>query len=91
MTWRMTFLGLGIYMLLLGLQLLAVDRVTWKHHWLEEPPRIATRFGFPWTPAVPEHPQSVPPHWAPWLLLGSGGIVVIYSFTLPRRLAGAKK
>jgi len=28
-----------------------------------------------------------PPEWAPWSLLSSGAIVILYSFTIPKRMA----
>ena len=32
--------------------------------------------------------QIVPPPWAPWSLLSSGAVMCLYSFTIPRRVAG---
>jgi hypothetical protein len=28
-----------------------------------------------------------PPDWAPWSLLSAGAVVMLYSFTIPRRVA----
>jgi hypothetical protein len=35
-------------------------------------------------------PQKVlnPPAWAPWSLMATGAIVIVYSFTLPKRFMG---
>ena len=30
--------------------------------------------------------QLTPPEWAPWSLLSAGAVVIIYSFTIPRRV-----
>jgi hypothetical protein len=29
-----------------------------------------------------------PPDWAPWSLMGGGAVVVLYSFTIPKRVSG---
>ncbi len=29
-----------------------------------------------------------PPEWAPWSLLAAGAVIIIYSFTIPQRVAG---
>jgi len=39
----------------------------------------------------PTNPQTatrevIPPDWAPWSLLGTGAVVVLYSFSLPQRV-----
>lgn len=70
--WRSFFLALGAYCCLLGLQALAIDKAVLK-------PR--TNSGKVIAPAR----DIVPPDWAPWSLLSAGSVVVLYSFTLPRR------
>ncbi len=30
-----------------------------------------------------------PPDWMPWTLLSVGAVVILYSFTIPRRVAGS--
>ena len=32
--------------------------------------------------------EMIPPEWAPWVLLSVGTVIVLYSFTIPRRVAG---
>jgi hypothetical protein len=32
--------------------------------------------------------ELVPPEWAPWVLLSVGAVIILYSFTIPRRVAG---
>ncbi|PQO29481.1 MULTISPECIES: hypothetical protein [Pirellulaceae] len=29
-----------------------------------------------------------PPDWAPWSMMSSGAIVILYSFTIPKRMNG---
>ena len=69
--WRSLFLALGVATFLLGAEALFITQATLK----------------------PREGQSgisqkviVPPEWAPWSLLASGAVVVLYSFTIPRRV-----
>jgi hypothetical protein len=69
---RSLFLALGVYSCLLGVEALAVERAV-----LKKPE------------GNPSAQQQVvaPPDWAPWSLMGGGAVVVLYSFTIPRRVA----
>jgi hypothetical protein len=69
--WRSFFLAVGAYVCLLGVQALAVERAVLK-------PDVAREAGI--------KQEIVPPDWAPWSLIGGGAVVVIYSFTIPRRV-----
>jgi len=70
--WRSFFLAIGVYVCLLGVQALAVERAVLK-------PDVASQAGI--------GQEIVPPEWAPWSLIGGGAVVVLYSFTIPRRVA----
>ena len=72
--WRALFLAVGVYSFLLGAEALAVERAV-----LKRPEN-----------ADPAYQQRVvaPPDWAPWSLMGAGAVVVLYSFTIPRRVNG---
>jgi hypothetical protein len=70
--WRSFFLAIGVYVCLLGVQALAVERAMLK-------PDVASQAGL--------QREIVPPEWAPWSLIGGGAVVVLYSFTIPRRVA----
>lgn len=70
--WRSFFLAIGAYCCLLGFQALAIDKAVLK-------PRV--RSGQVVAPAR----DISPPDWAPWSLLSSGAVVILYSFTLPRK------
>ena len=41
-------------------------------------------------PIVQQRPSNeiVPPDWAPWTLMSGGAVIILYSFTIPRRLNG---
>jgi hypothetical protein len=71
--WRSFFLAIGAYCCLLGIEALAVEKAVVK----VDPgaTQTATR-------------EIVPPDWAPWSLLGTGAVVVLYSFTVPQRVGG---
>ena len=69
---RSLFLALGVYSCLLGVEALAVEQAVLKK---TEGSAAAA-------------PKTVaPPDWAPWSLMGGGAVVVLYSFTIPRRVA----
>jgi hypothetical protein len=69
--WRSLFLALGASSCLLGAEALFIDQALLKQ--TDE--------------ATAAQRVVDPPEWAPWSLLAGGAIVVIYSFTIPRRVA----
>lgn len=73
--WRSFFLAIGAYFCLLGLEAMAIDRAVLK-------PQV--RGGQVVAPAR----DVTPPEWAPWSLLACGAVVVLYSFTLVRKVKG---
>ncbi len=73
--WRSFFLAIGVYCLIVGAEALAIETAHLK-------PR--TNGG---KIVVPARTVSTP-EWAPWSLLSTGAVVVIYSFTIPARAAG---
>jgi hypothetical protein len=82
--WRALFLAIGFFVMLVGVECLGVERVYLKMR--EKPAAPSSPFE---TPAT-EGPQKqiIPPPWAPWSLLASGAVMCLYSFTIPRRVAG---
>jgi hypothetical protein len=72
--WRSLFLALGVSSVLLGAEALFIDRALLKRP--ENQPSAAQRV-------------VDPPEWAPWSLMAAGAIVVLYSFTIPRRMGKA--
>ena len=69
--WRSFFLAFGAYCCLLGVEALAVEKAVLKVNPTNS--QSATR-------------DVVPPDWAPWSLLGTGAVVVLYSFSIPQRV-----
>jgi hypothetical protein len=82
--WRAFFLAIGFAVMILGIECLGVERVTLKMH--DDPPPPVSPFDTE-TKVGPQK-QFIPPPWAPWSLLSSGAVVCLYSFTIPRRVAG---
>ncbi|MGC4005384.1 MAG: hypothetical protein QM811_20600 [Pirellulales bacterium] len=68
--WRSAFLALGIFTLVLGIECLIMERAT----------IISQR-----DTASAKYSEFVPPDYAPWSLMSAGTIVILYSFTLPKR------
>ena len=73
--WRSLFLALGAYTCLLGVEALAIEKAVVKKPTRDEAQRYVER-------------DIVPPDWAPWSLMAGGAVVVLYSFTIPRRAKG---
>jgi len=72
--WRSLFLALGAYTCLLGVEALALEKAV-----LKKPEKGQTR--------LIDRDEIVPPEWAPWSLMATGAVVVLYSFTIPRRVS----
>jgi hypothetical protein len=70
--WRSLFLALGAYTCLLGVEALALEKAVIKKPVQGQPNRYVEE-------------DLVPPNWAPWSLMGVGAVVVLYSFSIPRR------
>jgi hypothetical protein len=71
--WRAFFLAVGAYVMLLGVEALAIERAVLKPEMVGEGKLVKTQ-------------ELVPPDWAPWSLMGAGAVTVLYSFTIPPRL-----
>lgn len=82
--WRALFLAVGFFVMLLGVECLGVETINLKLR--EKPPAPVS----PWDTEPKEGALRTitPPPWAPWSLLSSGAVMCLYSFTIPRRIAG---
>lgn len=81
--WRSLFLALGLTCLILGGECLVVERAV-----LARPlPQSSTVDGSSeGAPAISRR-DIIPPEWAPWSLLSAGAVVILYSFTIPKRVS----
>jgi hypothetical protein len=84
--WRSFFLAVGITLCIWGAECLVLEKAILAG---EAPPPTAQEFAsFMAEPTRPAAKELTPPEWAPWSLLSSGAVIILYSFTLPRRVAG---
>ena len=70
--WRSLFLALGVSTAILGVEALGIEKAVLKN------PENA--------PATAQVKEVNPPDWAPWSLMAGGAVVILYSFTIPRRV-----
>jgi hypothetical protein len=84
--WRAFFLAIGISVFLLGAECLVVEQAVLHP---SRQSKAATADGSSIL-APPAAPQTVirPPEWVPWTFMSAGAVVILYSFTIPRRAAG---
>jgi len=82
--WRAMFLAIGFFLMILGVECLGVEQVSLKMR--GDPPPSTSMFDS----EDKLGPQKTvnPPPWAPWSLLSTGAVICLYSFTIPRRVAG---
>jgi hypothetical protein len=79
--WRAFFLAVGFYSALLGVECLALEKVTVSVKGRKPAAQMAVS-------AAPALKEVTPPEWAPWSLMSGGAVVVLYSFTIPKRVKG---
>ena len=86
--WRAFFLAIGISCCLLGMEAMAIDKAV-----LNVQGKLASRLadrqalGIQQTGSIGRL-ELVPPDWAPWSLISGGVVVILYSFSIPRRVRG---
>jgi hypothetical protein len=71
--WRSLFLALGAYTCLLGVEALAIEKAVMRQPENGQPRRFI-------------EDEISPPEEAPWILMATGSVVVLYSFSIPRRV-----
>ncbi len=83
--WKAFFLALGIVLCIVGGECMVVEKaVLAKPAEAKEEPAPATFLLAP-APDPPPSNEIKPAEWAPWSLLASGAVVILYAITLPRR------
>lgn len=79
--WRAFFLAVGIAMSILGVECLVMDQAVLAPKTLAA--EVAT-----YSVTSTEASRTIsPPEWAPWTFLSAGAVVILYSFTVPKRVA----
>jgi len=74
--WRSLFMAIGIAVALVGLECMVIDKAI----------LIPKENGA--SQSLISSKEFIPPEWAPWSLVTGGVIVVLYTITIPRRMAG---
>lgn len=77
--WRAMFLALGVYGCLLGLECLVIDKAV-----LAAQREAPSGLSAPFVRLTGQNKEIVPPDWAPWSLLSTGAVTMLYSFTIAR-------
>ena len=75
--WRALFLAIGISLCILGGECLFLEKAVLAR--AEEPNAQLSM-----TQAPPR--EIAPPEWAPWTLMSAGAVVLLYSFSIPKRV-----
>jgi hypothetical protein len=81
--WRAFFMGVGVFVCLLGAECMVTDRFVFASE--SKPAPISPVFA---SAATAKKRELVPPEHAPWTLLSIGAVSILYSLTLPK-LGGA--
>ena len=81
--WRAFFLAMGISLFIMGAESLVIEQAV-----LVPKGQAAQASAF--SPGAAAKPAVVvrPPEWVPWTFMSVGTVVVLYSFTIPKRVAG---
>ncbi len=82
MMWRSLFLATGIVLCILGGECLILEKAVLAQN-NEAPPQETASFFAP--PPTSTTKEIKPPEWAPWSLLAGGAVVILYSYSIPRR------
>jgi hypothetical protein len=77
--WRALFIAIGLTACILGVECMLIDKAILIERGAAEP-AINGALAPP-----PGKRELVPPDWAPWSLLSAGAVVMLYSFTLPKK------
>ena len=75
---RSFFLALGIFVVILGVESLAVDAVEWRG----KSPMPKSTYG---VNGSSEKVFNVP-DWAPWSCMSGGAVTILYAIALPKRM-----
>ncbi|KAA5546041.1 hypothetical protein FYK55_03820 [Roseiconus nitratireducens] len=79
--WRSLFIAFGIMAIIVGFESLIIESATFYSHRGSTP----TEFFDPSSVPGQQTKTWQPTEWFPWLVLSAGALIVIYSFTLPKR------
>jgi hypothetical protein len=79
--WRSVFLALGIVLCILGAECLVLEKAVMA----QDDPQTE-QADILYTPVFTSPAAEIkPPEWAAWSLLSTGAVVILYSYSIPRR------
>ena len=78
--WRAFFLAVGLFACVIGAECMLIDQA------IIITSADSAAVGPYGRTDTPTRRPITPPEWAPWSLLAGGAVVMIYSFTIPRRV-----
>lgn len=78
--WRSLFLAVGAFTVILGVEFMAIDKAVLKSQYEVHAGSVR-----PLNAQPGRSREFVPKDWAPWSLMSGGAVVMLYSFTIPRR------
>ncbi|REJ66430.1 MAG: hypothetical protein DWQ31_15335 [Planctomycetota bacterium] len=79
---RAVFIAIGVCLILVGLECLIVDKAYLEGETMVTPANFFSDAVF-----APRR-EFAPPRWAPFSLIAAGAVVMLYSFSIPRRIRG---
>jgi len=82
---RWLSIALGVVLVVLGAESLAIDKAVL--HKKKQPEQAESTFAFMTT--EPAAKEIVVPEWAPWTMLSTGAIVLLYALAIPIHKAAA--
>ena len=85
--WRAFFIALGISLCILGVECLVLEKAIMKRQ--ENQSTISSNETmFSQNTLAVQNKEIKPKDWHPWSLLSTGAVIILYSFSLPKRNAG---
>lgn len=83
--WRAFFFAVGTMLIIVGVECLLIDSATLASDQTEVVQVPQGWFQPPKTMEIKKGTVIKPKEWIPWSSLATGAVVLLYSFTLPRR------
>ena len=80
--WRAYFLALGMWLCLLGVQCLVIERAVLADAVVSPAPLLSADGTFT---APGTRPEIETREWMPFTFLGMGIVIILYTFTIPKR------
>ena len=79
---RALFLAVGIFLLIVGVECLFIEKAYLDEERMLQPANFFSEAVFT------QRRELNPPPWAPFSLMAAGAVVMLYSFSIPRRIRG---